>query len=145
MTTKSECIDRLVNAGIKLDDARALRRIAMTLHRWYEMECGSSDDYSSWVLVRGIKHKGEFTHDDDGNSFIERHVHKENKAQYIPVPDRERGAEKRLAKIMAGYPSFSFYLQTDPRGAPLYILRPGDIPEGADVSSCYNRGIAVCK
>ena len=37
----------------------------------------------------------------------------------------------------------TFYIQSDPRGAALYIIRPGDVPEGADVASCYNRGICV--
>lgn len=37
----------------------------------------------------------------------------------------------------------TYYLQTDPRGAALYILRPGDVPEGKDVDAYYNRGICV--
>ena len=61
------------------------------------------------------------------------------------LTDRERGALKRLAKIMARYPGFQSYVQGDPRGCALYILRPGDIPEGANVDSCYSRGIAVYK
>ena len=44
---------------------------------------------------------------------------------------------------MARYPTLSSYVQGDPRGAALYILRPGDVPEGASVDSYYNRGIAV--
>jgi len=36
-------------------------------------------------------------------------------------------------------------VQGDPRGCALYILRPDDIPAGADVASCYTRGIAVYK
>jgi hypothetical protein len=35
------------------------------------------------------------------------------------------------------------YIQTDPRGAALYILRPGDVPEGKDAGAYYNRGICV--
>jgi hypothetical protein len=46
---------------------------------------------------------------------------------------------------MARYPGFASYVQGDPRGAALYILRPGDVREGADVSSCYSNGIAVYK
>ena len=61
------------------------------------------------------------------------------------MPDREKGAKKRLQAILARYPGFSAYVQGDPRGAALYVLRPGDVPAGADVSSCYNRGIAVYK
>lgn len=35
-----QMLDRLIAAGIAPDDALALRRIAMTLHRWNEQECG---------------------------------------------------------------------------------------------------------
>lgn len=59
------------------------------------------------------------------------------------VPDREAGALKRLAKIMARYPSLQSYVQTDPRGCALYILRPGDVPAGENAESYYTRGIAV--
>ena len=58
-------------------------------------------------------------------------------------PDRERGALKRLAAIMSRYPALTSYVQTDPRGAPLYLLREGDVPEGADAASYYNNGIAI--
>ena len=58
---------------------------------------------------------------------------------------RRIGARKRVADVLARYPGFTAYVQTDPRGAALYILRPGDVAEGADVSSCYTRGIAVYK
>ena len=33
------------------------------------------------------------------------------------IPDRERGAIRRLDKLMARYPGLRYYLQTDPRGA----------------------------
>lgn len=36
-----------------------------------------------------------------------------------------------------------YYLQTDPRGASLYIIRPGDIQAGDDVSAYYTRGLCV--
>lgn len=62
-----------------------------------------------------------------------------------PTPDRETGAIKRLNAIMARYPKLSAYLQGDCRGAAVYILRPGDVPEGCNVNSYYSRGIAVFK
>lgn len=136
---------QLTRLGISYSDAVDLRRISMTLHRWHELECGDSNDYASWTISRGRKVNGVFEHDDDGAPFDERHIHSENKARFTPIPDRERGALKRLAAIMARYPTLSYYVQGDPRGAALYILRPGDVPEGADVSSCYYRGIAVFK
>jgi hypothetical protein len=105
-----ESVHRLVLAQINHEDAWELRRISMTLHRWHELECGDSNDYASWCITRGHKANGEFTHDDNGKPFVERHVHSENKARYESIPDREKGALKRLAKIMARYPGFQAYV-----------------------------------
>ena len=59
------------------------------------------------------------------------------------IPDREAGALKRLAAIAKRYPALQFYVQSDPRGCPLYVLRPGDVPDGEFASSYYTRGLAV--
>lgn len=148
---KSDCVPTLVGAGISHADAVSLRKISMALHRWHELECGDGDSHSSWCITRGKRvstgERGKFTfeHDESGKPFIERHLHSENGARYSPTADREAGAKKRLAAIMARYPSLGFYIQGDPRGAALYILRPGDVPNGARADSCYNRGIAVYK
>ncbi len=161
MLAKRTCIDDLQAAGISWEDATALRRISMTLHRWHELECGDSDKYVSMCLVRGEKHKDSlaprgyvFNHNDDGRPFLEKHFRRyeggKDTIRYELIPDRERGALKRLAKIMACYPGFASYVQGDPRGCALYILRPGDLNtlesgDGSDISSCYTRGIAVYK
>ena len=57
----------------------------------------------------------------------------------------ERGARARIAKIMSRYPELVAYVQTDPRGAALYILTRADIPAGAAIDSIYSRGVAVYK
>lgn len=150
----SNMITRLVMAGIGEADAWALRRISMTLHRWHELECGDGNSYGSWCITRGAWFKDTargrvFVHDDDGASFLEHHHYAHGNGKdsvtYTRLADRERGALRRLAKIMARYPGFASYVQGDPRGASLYVLRPGDVREGDDVSSCYTRGIAVYK
>lgn len=138
------CIDQLLRAGISHADACALRRISMTLHRWHEMECGDDNGYASFCVTRGRLDGGVFIHDEKGTPFHEVHPHAGGKPSFYAVPDRETGALKRLTKIMARYP-LSFYVQGDPRGCALYILRPGDVPEGADVDSYYSRGVAVYK
>lgn len=148
MRTHSDCIQHLQAAGISYDDATALRRISMTLHRWHELECGDNNRYGSWAIVRGhMREGGPFQYrEEEGRAYIERHIHTENKPRYELIPDRERGAIKRLEKIMRRYNhEFSYYIQTDPRGCSLYILRPGDVPPDSDVSSYYTRGIAVYK
>jgi hypothetical protein len=174
------CIDALRAAGVSYDDAAALRRISMTLHRWHELECGDSNEYGAWCIVRGNyakapagslpRKRGEpraFVHDDDGAPFMERHEYRwfrdadgkqVNKVttHYTRLDDRERGALKRLAKIIARYPAFQAYVQGDPRGCALYILHPNaiagagafstDPAKRAEWLSCnYTRGIAVCK
>ena len=134
-------LSRLHDAGISLSDADALRRISMTLHRWHELECGDGNSHGSWAIER----------DDngDGPPFMVHHHYahgqgKDTVSRYA-IPDRESGARKRLAKIMARYPSLSWYIQGDPRGCALYILRPGDVPAPAykNVDAYYSRGLAV--
>ena len=36
------------------------------------------------------------------------------------------------------------YHQTDPRGWPLYLLRPAQVNKGENIRAIYNRGVAVC-
>ena len=59
------------------------------------------------------------------------------------IPDRETKAKKELAAIMAHYSGLRAYIQGDPRGCPLYILRYEDIGNGC-VDEVYTRGVAVC-
>jgi hypothetical protein len=144
MTAYPEAVMQLMRNGINESDAYALRRISMTLHRWHELECGDGNDYAEWTIARGRKVNGAFEYDDNGAPYEERHVHTENKARYTRIPDRERGALKRLGKIMARYPAFGTYVQTDPRGASLYIIPRDKITPDHTIESCYSSiGIAV--
>lgn len=154
MTNLPECIAPLERAGISRDDAMTLRKIAMTLHRWHELECGDSNEHACWCIVRGKPERAidangkahrNFIYDDAGKPYIEKHLHSEKRARYESIADREAGAKRRLARVMANYPEHVAYVQTDPRGASLYILRKADVPEGADIGSIYNRGAAVYK
>lgn len=139
---KHEVVQRLRNIGIAADDAVALRRISMTLRRWFELECGIEHPSNRmWTLA--VERDGDepdsqpymraMGNDRNGQWFDSRHK----------CLDREASAKKRLAAIMGRYPGLGYYVQGDPRGASLYILRPGDVPEGASVDSCYSRGVAV--
>lgn len=107
------------------EDVAALRRISMTLHRWHEYECGVDGGGIERVDGRAWWY----------NSFLGKRTH--------IVPDREAGALKRLAAIMARYPSLSSYVQSDPRGCALYILKPGDVPADGSPDAYYSRGLAV--
>jgi len=115
-------------------DAESLRRISMTLHRWHELECGISN--------------GHVERDEETGKTYWVPASFSTRASGVPskryqTPDREAGALKRLAAIMQRYPSLSSYVQGDPRGAALYILRPTDVPAGEKAESYYSRGLAV--
>lgn len=140
--------DALRALGFTRDEAEALRRISMTLRRWYELECGNSDAYRSWAIERD---------DDTEKPYMVTHAHHgPPRTIRTAIADREKGAVRRLQAIVnarnarrqfvAGQEMpgpIEFYLQTDPRGAALYLIRPGDVPEGGDVSGYYTRGVCV--
>jgi hypothetical protein len=132
----------LLELGFTRAEAEQLRRISMTLHRWFEHECNGA-----------IQRDGE---NSDGKPFW---YSTETGRKYGAIPDREAGAMRRLRAIIdarndrrlqdgtaidvSNPPLLRYYIQGDPRGAVLYILRPGDVPEGKDVSGYYSRGICV--
>lgn len=148
----------LTGLGFTEAEADQLRRISNTLQRWHELECGTGDGQ----VTRSVERDGN---EPDSKPYMR--VQYPTAAGYVdrryPVPDRETGARKRLAvlidrrnareynpnsptKIGTGpmdQGAVRAYIQTDPRGAALYIIRPGDVPEGADVSAYYDRGICV--
>jgi hypothetical protein len=123
----------LLSLGFSSEEAEALRRISMTLHRWHEKECG--DDH-------GCIERDETT----GKPYwLNSHS-----MRRTPIADREKGAQERLGKIISsvntkrnGQGALEAYIQTDPRGAALYIIRPGDVPKGENVDSYYSRGVCV--
>ena len=129
-----EMLNRVQMRGLSLDDALAVRRISMTLRRWYELECGDGDGY--------IK-RGETTGKPYYVNCNSRYLSPNDPRARWFVPDRERGAIRRLDTIMARYPDLWYYLQTDPRGASLYLYNPDDL-NGRDVDCCYSSiGTAV--
>ena len=133
----------LVGLGFTQEEADALRRISMTLHRWHEHECNGD-------IQR-----------DEGSGVAYWHHGRGTNGPFLTsrIPDREKGALKRLSKIMLDRTNrlladsvekmnahgglLASYIQTDPRGAALYILRPGDVPAGQDPGAHYSRGICV--
>ena len=168
---QTEQANRLVALGFTAAEAKQLRRISMILHRWHERECGS--DSACVVRGRWDHVRQTFDYDDHGLVF-EEYAGRSGRDRYARVPDRETGAKRRLATILAarngreepiqhtaetcpGRPcsdacdhverydgiTIRAYLQTDPRGAALYLLRPGDVPEGERDDSYYSRGVCV--
>jgi hypothetical protein len=131
-TTKRERIQRFYNNAARLGllpgEADSLRRIEMTLHRWAEWECGMEGGHierdemtgKPWMVRQGVRDSIRWQ-----------------------IADREAGALRRLARIMASHPELLAYHQTDPRGCALYLLRVEDVKPGENVSAVYSRGWAV--
>jgi hypothetical protein len=143
--------EALWSHGLKQAEIDTLLRCQKTLHTWAEHECNGT-------IQRDDKTGKPYWHFSDEQNFP-RHCYR--------TPDREAGALKRIAAILAPHapkqytadtcpgrpcgadcdhtsPGLTFYHQGDPRGCCLYLLRPGDVPEGKDPGSCYSNGIAVC-
>lgn len=125
---KHDIVAALMHAGVKRDDAAALRRISMTINAWNIRMCN-----------------GDIQRCETSNipyTWFRPALGKPMQ-QGPRAADREAGAMKRLKDIMSRYPAMSHYVQGNPRGCCLYIIRPGDVPEGKEIDSHYTNGIAV--
>lgn len=115
----------LAGLGISFEDAQDLHRVSMTLHRWFEKECGINEGHIErdektqrpiWVDARGPRHY---------------------------IADAEKRAMERLDSIMIRYPHLIPYIQSDPRGVALYIMERARLKKGEKLDSVYNRGLAI--
>ena len=110
--------------GVTQDETDTLLRCSCVLSTWAERECN-----------------GEIQRDEDTgepywyNTYTGERVGR--------TADRETGALNRARTICERH-GLGLYHQGDPRGCALYVLRPGDIPDGQDVGAYYTRGVAVC-
>ncbi len=125
--------DRLINMGIDRLDVEKLWCIQCALSRWSEHECNGNIQREE--LPDGKEGKPRWYYNIDGPGPIRSY----------PIPDRERGALKRLEAVMSKYPSLSWYNQGDPRGCSLYIYEKAKLPAGKDIDCYYSSvAIAVC-
>lgn len=118
-------LSNMERLGIDETTAFQLRRIAMTLHRWHEKECG--DGY-------GCIERDETT----GKAYWLNSM----TGRRYAIADRENGAKKRLAAIAARFPALWFYVQGDPRGCALYVGSNADLRPGEEIDAVYTRGVA---
>jgi hypothetical protein len=127
----------LESLGFNYAEFDTLLSIERGLHRWHELECGTGDDKVSVSVERDEKTEKPFRRVQymgrDGK-WVDRKT---------PCRDMEKSNLRRLSRIMEGK-AVRAYVQGDPRGCALYILRPGDVPEGKDPNAYYSRGIPVC-
>ena len=102
------------------------RRDSMTLRRWFERECGDSNNYASWAVERNP---------DTDIPYLVTYPHngKERKSR---IPDREKGARKRIDERCKRL-NLHYYIQTDCRGLALYLSKE------PLTSSDYTKGFGV--
>lgn len=136
---KFELYKRLEGLGFSYEEADQLRRIEMTLQRWAEKECGDSNNFASYHIERD---------EESGKPYwvVMPHDRPPSQGSRTPIADREAGALKRLAAIMARHPELEAYHQSDPRGCMLYIIRKADLVQDGktlDIHAHYTRGLAV--
>jgi len=100
---------RAYRRGITLTFAQAsiLRRAEMTLHRWHERECNGEVQRGDDGIARGYRMRA---------SYIDPH----DPRYWYTVRDMEAGARRRIAAVCAEA-GLHAYVQSDPRGAALYV------------------------
>lgn len=124
---RAEVLERLARLGISRQDACKLRRIALTLHRWHESECGNDSSCIERDEQTGIPYR----------------LYSANMRRNR-IRDLERGALKRLGALLAHYPDLTPYVQTDPRGASLYLLTRATLDlYKLPIDQCYSHGTAI--
>lgn len=134
---------RLESMGFDVHDIDALIRIERTLQRWAEQECGDANDYASWSIERD---------EQTGKPYRVAYPHRTGAMPIrTAIPDREKGALRRLHTILVQHPGVIAYRQTDPRGCALYLIPYAAIGDrsGSDrinfIHGNYSSiGVAVC-
>lgn len=140
----------LMSVGFTEAEAASLRRIAAALHRWDELECGNDrggiDRGDGGVPMWYDSRTGSRTPIRDGEALALARLARVVKARNDRVCGSPSAGPRDPMIVVPGSAPVGHvaaYHQSDPRGCSLYILRPGDVPAGADANAHYNRGIAV--
>lgn len=130
---KAHTLAALERHGFTGPEFCQLRRISNTLQRWHERECNEDirrhEEGPRKGKLYGVRHVKGW---DD--KWIERRY---------PVRDMEAGAMARLNRIMADHLAFVAYVQTDPRGAALYLVEKSKLKDGVSLDSVYS-SIGIC-
>lgn len=108
-------------------DVNTLRRAEITLRGWYTRCSGDRDDFASWAIERDT---------DTGIPYWCIYPYNTVKVSRTRVPDRETGAIRRVKAVCARN-GLHYYVQSDPRGACLYISRE-------PINDCnYTNGVSM--
>jgi hypothetical protein len=116
----------LKSEGVSTRDAEELAKISMRLRKWKQLEVGTDGGH----IERQENTNMPFWVRDDGSAWVK-------------VADMEAEAMKKLEGIIGKHKRLTAYIQGDPAGVVLYIIRESDIPKGRNIEEFYNRGIPV--
>ena len=114
--------------GFNTAEAFDLFKIERRLHRWHERECN-----------------GEIDRDEEtGKVYGVFECHRRGPTRTrLPIPDLETAALRKLDLIMSTRPHLVSFVQTDPRGAALYIIEKERLDPTISIDCQYNRGYCV--
>jgi hypothetical protein len=142
MTKKQRMIafyQMMERVGFSTSETETLLKAERALHRWHELECGTDSGCGGTVSVERDEESGKpfrrVQFMAQGGKWFD---HRQ------PCRDMEKAAQKRIKSVLQGKTGLSAFIQGDPRGCALYILRNGDVPEGKEPCAYYSRGVAVC-
>ena len=114
-----------IKAKLTDSDMSELRYSAKALHRWYEAECGIQTQNSTKILER----------DANGEPYMCYYKNDGEIARY-KSEDLEQKHTKKIKSICERN-NLYFWLQTDPRGLPVYIS------DAAIDSQNYTKAFAI--
>lgn len=119
-------VDKLGQHGVTREEVDSLLRCSRVLSTWCEHEAN-----------------GEIQRDGENGDGAPYWYNTTTGKRCGRTADREAGAVRRATAICERHGLTMFY-QGDCRGCAIYVLRPGDVPEGQRADGYYTRGLAVC-
>ena len=112
--------------GVTYDELFTLLRCEKQLNRWQVAQCN-----------------GDVSQDETTGQWYRHYERGSSRPfQTVKTTDSSASAIRRAQKIAFAH-GLTAFEQDDCRGCSLYIIRPGDVEAGQDVSACYHRGLAI--
>lgn len=118
----------LADFNLSPDEIAKLLRLEKKLSRWHELQCGLDAGHVEEVGGEG---SGKW-------EFVNRHGNRS------PIRDAGKQARKVLNAFTAENPDLYFFVQPDPRGCALYLLKKSQVESGERLNAVYSRGVAIC-
>ena len=120
--------------------AQTMQQIGLVAHRMQKIgRTMDSDALETVVTLQSISRSLSRLGEGSCNGDWEYSEDDKPKCRQEKREDRLCAKAKELAESLGA----TFYYQTDPRGAAVYLIFPGDIREGVSVESSYSNGVCL--